>query len=179
MEKAADLLDDQVEKFAVATVEIPRRIGESAVTVYGIAPDSRYWTHADVSVDRVLTGEGLLKKCEVELGEKFTAHDQTQNEDHTLTVDGTCNNGYDLNIYMSMEQFSELFDKDANHVNGFASDEELDESYVTFDLTPDKMRSMADQMRDSMGQVMQLMVMLVTAVLRANVPAHEDRHRPQ
>lgn len=158
----------QVEKFSAITLQVPRRIGDSseAVTVYGIEPGSKYWTYANVSNGHVVAGEGLLAKCDVELGEAFSALDRSTNEGYELTVDATCNNGCDLNIYMSIDDFNRLFGRETDEFNGYASDVSLplDERYVASDLTPDKMRSMADQMQDSMGQIMTLIVCMVIPI---------------
>lgn len=158
----------QVEKFSAATLQVPRRIGDTAeaVTVYGIEPDSRYWTYADVAAGRVVAGEGLLAKCDVGLGESFAALDRSTNKSYELAVDAVCNNGCDLNIYMSIDDFNRIFGKDADEFNGYASDVALpvDERYVASELTPDKMRSVADQMQDSMGQIMTLMVCMVVPI---------------
>ncbi|MBR3316338.1 MAG: hypothetical protein IKG21_00765 [Atopobiaceae bacterium] len=158
----------QVEKFSVATLQVPRRIGDSteAVTVYGIEPGSRYWTYADVRNGHIVAGEGLFSKCNVEPGESFTALDRSTNKTYELAVDDACNNGCDLNIYMSVDDFNKLFNKSADEFNGYASNVALplDERYVASDLTPDKMRSMADQMQDSMGQIMTLIVCMVIPI---------------
>lgn len=158
----------QVEQFSAITLQVPRRIGDSteAVTVYGIEPGSKYWTYANVANGRVLAGEGLLEKCDVELGKAFCALDRSTNESYEFAVDATCNNGCDLNIYMSINDFNRLFGREAGEFNGYASDIALplDERYVASDLTPDKMRSMADQMQDSMGKIMTLMVCMVVPI---------------
>jgi len=147
----------------VTSLEIPRRLGEhkESVTVYGIEPHSRYWTYADVDDDTILAGAGVVEKCAVDLGVPFVATDKATNESYELTLDASCNNATDMNLYLSVDAFERIFGDE--HVYGLASDVELplDERYVASDLTPDKMRSMADQMQDSMGGVMRMMVIMV------------------
>lgn len=51
-----------------------------------------------------------------------------------------------MNIYMSIDDFNELFDNDAAYFNGYVSDEklDLDARYFAGDTTPDDMRAVGD-----------------------------------
>ena len=61
-----------------------------------------------------------------------------------------------MNIYMSIEDFNELFGNDAAYFNGYVSDEklDLDSRYFAGDTTPDDMRAVGDQFIGMMSKMM-------------------------
>ena len=158
----------QIEYFAMATLSVPRVRADRMedVTVYGIQPGSRYWTDLDVEPGSVLVGEGLVEKCGLEPGVAATFTDRFTNDTYEITMADSCGNGTTMNVYMTLDDFNELFGNDEGFYNGIASDAELplDERWVASEITPDKMMSMADQMEDSMGSVMTMIVWMVVPI---------------
>ena len=166
-----DIPDDvkaQAEKVAMGEVELAHKWGEltETITVYGIQENSRYWPEYDVSDGAILAGQGLGAKCNVVPGETFSFFDKYAGETYDLTVTGLVGEPANTNLYMSLDTFNRVFDHDADYFSGYVSDAELDldTDYVSSVLTPADMRKIADQMDDSMGEMMDIVVYMAVII---------------
>ena len=146
---------DQAEKFAMATLETPRRFGDmsESITVYGIQPDSRYWTDIPVEDGKACIGLGTQQKCAIPLGEARTFTDKYTGDTYDLVFDEVVGNTTTMNVYLTLDDFNRLFDNDGDYFSGYASNEPLNLNgrYVATEVTPDQMLSVAAQLEDSMG----------------------------
>lgn len=161
----------QAEKYAVYQLQYDRGNGngEEAISVYGISPNSRYWKNLDVGDGRVVFGGGLLDKFGWSEGQKVELRDKYEGEHYSLEYAGKdCAWGSksDMNIYMSIDDFNELFDNDAAYFNGYVSDEklDLDVRYFAGDTTPDDMRAVGDQFVGMMSKMIGMMVGLAVFI---------------
>ena len=158
----------QAEKIAMGQVELAHKWGEltETITVYGIQEDSRYWPDFDVSDGAVLAGQGLQAKCNATAGETYGFFDKYAGETYDLTVTGLVGEPANTNLYMSLDTFNEVFDNDPDYFDGYVSDAELnlDADYVASVLTPDDMRKIANQMDDSMGEMMDTVVYMAVVI---------------
>lgn len=161
----------QAEKYAVYQLQYDRGNGngEEAISVYGISPNSRYWKNLDVGDGRVVFGGGLLDKFGWSEGQKVELRDKYEARDYSLEYAGKdCIWGSksDMNIYMSIDDFNELFGNDAAYFNGYASDEklDLDARYFAGDTTPDDMRAVGDQFIGMMSKMIGMMVGLAVFI---------------
>ena len=152
----------QAEKFSAASFETPRVISDSMepITAYGIREDSRYWSDVDVSNGAVVIGNGLSQKCRLEPGDTIVLTDKYTNKTYELAVSDTWGSSANMNVYMEMGALNELVDEDADSFSGYASDDELeiDQRYLATDITPEAMSSSADQMQESFGDMMSMVV---------------------
>lgn len=161
----------QAEKYAVYQLQYDRGNGngEETISVYGISPNSRYWKSLDVGDGRVVFGGGLLDKFGWSEGQKVELRDKYKAQGYSLEYAGKdCAWGSksDMNIYMSIDDFNELFDNDAAYFNGYASDEklDLDARYFAGDTTPDDMRAVGDQFIGMMSKTIGMMVGLAVFI---------------
>lgn len=161
----------QAEKYAVYQLQYDRGDGngQETISVYGISPDSRYWKGLDVGDGRVVFGGGLLDKFGWSEGQKVTLSDKYEGEYYSLEYAGKdCAWGSksDMNIYMSIDDFNELFDNDAAYFNGYVSNEklDLDARYFAGDTTPDDMRAVGDQFIGMMSKMIGMMVGLAVFI---------------
>lgn len=161
----------QAEKYAVYQLQYDRGggNGEETISIYGISPDSRYWKGLDVGNGRVVFGGGLLDKFGWSEGQKVTLSDKYEGEYYSLEYAGKdCAWGSksDMNIYMSIDDFNELFDNDAAYFNGYVSNEklDLDARYFAGDTTPDDMRAVGDQFIGMMSKMIGMMVGLAVFI---------------
>ena len=161
----------QAEKYAVYQLQYDRGggNGEETISIYGISPDSRYWKGLDVGNGRVVFGGGLLDKFGWSEGQKVTLSDKYEGEHYSFEYAGKdCAWGSksDMNIYMSIDDFNELFGNDAAYFNGYVSDEklELDARYFAGDTTPDDMRAVGDQFIGMMSKMIGMMVGLAVFI---------------
>lgn len=161
----------QAEKYAVYQLQYDRGNGngEEAISVYGISPNSRYWKNLDVGDGRAVFGGGLLDKFGWSEGQKVELRDKYKAQGYSLEYAGKdCAWGSksDMNIYMSIDDFNELFDNDAAYFNGYVSDEklDLDARYFAGDTTPDDMRAVGDQFIGMMSKMIGMMVGLAVFI---------------
>ena len=161
----------QTEKYAIYQLQYDRGEGNGTetVSIYGISPDSRYWKDLDVGGNRVIFGRGLLDKFGWKEGQKVELDDKYEEKDYFLEYAGddfAWGTKSDMNVYMSIDDFNELFGNDASYFNGYVSDEELDldSRYFSGDTTPDDMRAVGDQFIDMMSSLIGLMVGLAVFI---------------
>ena len=155
----------QAEKYAVYQLQYDRGEGNGVetVTIYGVSPDSRYWKGLDVGDGRVVFGRGLLDKFGWRQGQKVGFHDKYEDKDYSFEYagdDSAWGSKSDMNVYMSVDDFNELFGNDPSYFNGYVSDEELDldSRYFAGDTTPDDMRAVGDQFIGMMSDLIGMMV---------------------
>ena len=162
---------EQAEKYAVYQLQYDRGEGNGTetVTVYGVSPDSRYWKGLDVGDGRVVFGRGLLDKFSWKEGQQVDFHDKYEDKDYSLEYagDGSAwGSKSDMNVYMAIGDFNELFGNDASYFNGYASNEklDLDARYFAGDTTPDDMRAVGDQFIGMMSDLIGMMVGLAVFI---------------
>jgi putative ABC transport system permease protein len=154
----------QAEKYAMATVEIERAIGDEyeEVTVYGIQPNSAFWTDVPVADGTVVAGRGLTEKTKAQVGMPISLVNRREGEAYEVTIAQEASNAADTNLYMSIDDFNRMFGNDASYFNAYASAEELslDDRYVATSIVPEDMDEISNQMRESMGNIMTMMMLM-------------------
>ena len=158
----------QSEKYAVGSVEIERLFGGKFedVTVYGIQPNSRYWTDIPVADGHVVAAQGLVEKTKAEVGATVDARNRRKGETYSLEVAESASNAADTALYMTLDDFNRLFDNDADYFNAYASAEELDldTRYTAQHIEPVDMLKISDQLETSMGKVMYMMMAMAVPI---------------
>ena len=161
----------QAEKYAVYQLQYNRGEGngEETVAIYGISPSSRYWKDLNVGEGQTVFGRGLLDKFGWKEGEQVDFYDKYEDKNYSLEYTGNGSawgSKSDMNVYMSLDDFNELFGNDASYFNGYASDEklDLDVRYFASDTTPDDMRAVGDQFIGMMSDLIGLMVGLAVFI---------------
>lgn len=147
------------EKYAVMSLQTER--GEE-ITVYGVEEDSTYLKDAKIpsGKNKVLLSDGFLEKYGLKEGGKVTLEKKYEDDSYTFTVSGTYDYPATLSVFMSMENFNRIFDYDEDYFNGYFTDKkikDIDSSMVASIITQDDLTVIADQLEDSMGDMMWLM----------------------
>lgn len=152
---------DQAEKYAVYSLKIdrPGDAGQEEVTVYGIEDDSRYFNE-DVSNGKTVVGFGLADKLGLDTGETYKFFDEYTDKTYQLTVDDIEGEETAMCVWLSLDSFNEMFDNDSDYFNAYASNEPLDieGAYLASELTPADMDKIGNQMTNSMGDMMNMLV---------------------
>lgn len=152
---------DQAEKYAVYSLKIDRSgdAGQEEVTVYGIEDDSRYF-NKDVSNGKTVVGFGLADKLGLDTGETYKFFDEYTDKTYQLTVDDIEGEETAMCVWLSLDSFNEMFDNDSDYFNAYASNEPLDieGAYLASELTPADMDKIGNQMTNSMGDMMNMLV---------------------
>ena len=161
----------QAEKYAVYQLQYDRGEGNGTetVSVFGVLPDSRYWKNLNVGDGRVVFGGGLLDKFSWKEGQHVEFHDKYGDKDYSLEYadeDCTWGSKSDMNVYLSIEEFTKLFGNDTAYFNGYVSDEtlDLDARYFAGDTTPDDMRAVGNQFIGMMSSLIGMMVGLAVFI---------------
>ena len=161
----------QAEKYAVYQLQYDRGEGNGTetVSVFGVLPDSRYWKDLNVGDGRVVFGGGLLDKFGWKEGQHVEFHDKYGDKDYSLEYadeDCTWGSKSDMNVYLSIEEFTKLFGNDTAYFNGYVSDEtlDLDARYFAGDTTPDDMRAVGNQFIGMMSSLIGMMVGLAVFI---------------
>lgn len=152
---------DQAEKYAVYSLKIDRSgdAGQEEVTVYGIEDDSCYF-NKDVSNGKTVVGFGLADKLGLDTGETYKFFDEYTDKTYQLTVDDIEGEETAMCVWLSLDSFNEMFDNDSDYFNAYASNEPLDieGAYLASELTPADMDKIGNQMTNSMGDMMNMLV---------------------
>lgn len=158
----------QAEKFAMGSVEIKRAATDKleTVSVYGIQPNSRYWTNIDVENGTIVASRGALEKTVLELGEPIEALNKREGESYTITAEQSTDNEADVALYMTLDDFNRLFGNESDYFNAYASAEELDldARYLARTVVPEDMDKVTLQMEDSMGSFSVLMLCMAVPI---------------
>ena len=156
---------EQAEKYAVYTLEYDRGSGNGteSITVYGVAPDSRYWDGIGVGSGRAVFGRGLVDKFGFAEGQTVSLYDKYADEAHDVVFEGdglTWGSKSDMAVYMSLDDFNRLFGNDAGYFNAYASDQplDLDARYLASDLTPADMDAIGEQFVGMMDDMIGMLV---------------------
>ncbi|MDO4796474.1 MAG: FtsX-like permease family protein [Coriobacteriales bacterium] len=159
---------EQAEKYAVASMEVERAFGGEAetISVYGIQPGSAYWTNMPVADGTAVAGRGLIEKTKAAVGQSALLHDPRKGEDHEVRIAQQTTNAADTSLYLSLDDFNRLFNNDTDYFNAWASADELalDGRYVASSIVPEDMDDISNQMRESMGNIMTMMMLMAVPI---------------
>ena len=158
----------QAEKFVVSALEYNRGndAGWESVNVYGIQPNSIYYTDLQLTDDAATVGLGLMMKFDLHIGDTIDLYDRYENKTYTLKIGSVWGSDGTMNVYLPFDTVNELMGNDADYFSGYLSDQDLtfDARYLANDITPDQMDKIGAQMENSMGGMMQLMVGVSIAI---------------
>ncbi len=141
---------EDAEKYAVLSLE--NTSGEE-ITVYGIREDSKYFGEA-IPDGEVLLSDGYMEKYGVQQGDTVTLIEKYADDSYDFTVDASYHYPATLALFMNLDDFREMFEKDEHYFSGYFSDEKLDDiddSLVSTIITESDLTTVADQLTDSMG----------------------------
>ena len=158
----------QAERFAASSLETPRAHDPSneEITLYGVADGSAYWQGLEVGGGRLVITPGVAEKCGLAVGDTMELIDKYRGKTYKLEVSGTWGNETTMAVYMSLPDFNALLGNAQTYFNGYVSNEPLDFNarYVASEVTPGSMQAIADQMSDSMGDMMQMLLFVAVVI---------------
>ena len=162
-----DTQNKNAEKYAVESLDIPDA-GED-ITVYGISENSKYLDDLKLYSDKkeVVATNGYLEKFGLEVGDEIELEKTYEKKTYKFKIVDTYDYTAALAIFMPIDNFSEVFDKDNGYYNGYFSDEKLDDiddMMIATIITEADLTVIADQLDDSMGTMFYL-VWVFSAIL--------------
>lgn len=127
---------------------------DSEITVYGISEDSKYFGEP-IPDGEVLLSDGYMEKYGVRQGDSVTLTKKYTEDSYDFTVDASYHYPATLALFMNIDDFRKMFDKDENYFSGYFSDQKLndiDDSFVSTIITEHDLTTVTDQLSDSMSK---------------------------
>ncbi len=158
----------QAEKYAVASLEYerPGGAGAESVTVYGVQPNSAYWTGLDLAEGQMAVSGGMIDKFGLGVGQTISLADKYEGKSYDREITTCYGSESSMAVYLPLSDFNRMFGNDDDYFNGYASNValSLDELYLSSDLTPESMDKIAVQMTNSMGSMMNMLLGLAVSI---------------
>jgi putative ABC transport system permease protein len=155
----AETADDAAEKYCASELETTdERYMTDEITIYGIEEDSAYIDQT-IPDGKVLASNGIMEKFGLSDGDTFTLKSHYEDTSYEFVVAGTYDYDAALAIFMTKDDYLEMFDKADDYFTGYFSDEtlsDIDEDQIATIITKDDMTKVSRQLKVSMGSFMKL-----------------------
>ena len=125
------------------------------IIVYGIDDEE----FKDLKDNEVLVSNYYQDKFDLKDGEILKLEEEYEDGKYTFKNTGIYEKGTGISIYMNLEQFRKIFEKDENFFNGFLSETkitDIDENYIYRTITVDDILKTSRQLNHSMGDFMDI-----------------------
>lgn len=151
------------EKYAVTTLETDFENSDNSdeITVYGVDKDSDYVKAGFVDRNSVFVSEGVLEKFGLKVGDNLDLKTKYDDKTYRLTISGTYKYPASLAVFTDIENFRNEFEKSDDYFSGYFSDNEItdiDDKYIASKITQKDLTVVSDQMTDSMGGMIPIIV---------------------
>lgn len=151
------------EKYAVTTLETDFENSDNSdeITVYGVDKDSDYVKAGFVDRNSVFVSEGILEKFGLKVGDNLDLKTKYDDKTYRLTISGTYKYPASLAVFTDIENFRNEFEKSDDYFSGYFSDNEItdiDDKYIASKITQKDLTVVSDQMTDSMGGMIPIIV---------------------
>lgn len=155
--------DADAEKYCLS--ELLDKPSKEEIMIYGISPDSQYYsnfsdTKIPASKGEVLISEGYMEKYHINAGDNVELKEKYSSKTYTFKVADVVHYPASLAVFMNDDLFRDTFDKDDDYFTGYLSDRKLTDirdEYVASVITEHDLVVVADQLDDSMGLVFPIM----------------------
>ncbi len=143
------------EKYIAGTLKtLEGRFKVEDVLIYGIEPDSDY-VPIDFKEDSdIYISSAYADKYGLEKGDTVTLSQKYGEKEYDFTVDGIYDYPSSIAVFMTMDEYCEIFDKDEGYFNGYFSNTKLDDiedKMVSTIITQDDLTKTSRQLKLSMG----------------------------
>ncbi len=162
------------EKFNMTSLQHKSDTLDEEISVYGIEDDSRYVKISDQSAlkgNEAYISASYADKYSLSVGDTVVLDEKYENKQYEFEVAGIYDHSQALAVFLSNEQYCEIFDMDSDAFTGYLSDSEItdiDEDEIATVITEHDITKMCDQLDHSMGSYMtyfQYLCILLSAVL--------------
>ena len=162
------------EKFNMTSLQHKSDTLDEEISVYGIEDDSRYVKISDLSAlkgNEAYISASYTDKYSLNVGDTVVLDEKYENKQYEFEVAGIYDHSQALAVFLSNEQYCEIFDMDSDAFTGYLSDSEItdiDEDEIATVITEHDITKMCDQLDHSMGSYMtyfQYLCILLSAVL--------------
>lgn len=155
------------EKFCIGSLQTPEKNNFSeSIGVYGVDENSKY-IHTNLK-DKIYISSAYSQKYGLDVGDKLTLNDKyDKTKKYEFKIDGIYEYPSTLAIFMDMNKYNEIFDKDKDYFNCYLSDNkitDIDENLIASVITKDDFTKTTRQLETSMGSLMSIFYILGVAV---------------
>jgi len=147
------------EKFASTELEYTTPSYEEGITIYGVEKDSSYVDISDITADGIYVSSAFSEKYSLDIGDSILLTDKYTDAKYTFDIDGIFEYEGALSVFMTIDNFRDIFDKDSDYFSGYFSSEEItdiDSKYIATVVTVDDILAVAKQLDHSMGDIMDI-----------------------
>ena len=147
------------EKFSIQTMEIysPAAKKNFDVAFYGIVENSQYWEFSPAMLPKnsVFISDGLAKKLNIKVGDEISLSNPQSLDSYNFTVYEIVDYAAGFSIFISIEEFNRILEKETTHFSGYLSDNALSipKDNIAMTITADDLASVGDQMLSTFLQM--------------------------
>lgn len=158
LDSQVETANNNAETYCVKTLRTTGDIDDE-IMVYGIHSDSKYFP---VKLDDgdVLVSDSYADKYEIVDGDKLKLKESYTDDTYDLKVTGSVVYPAALAVFVTEDDFREIFDKDEDYFTGYFSNDKLTdiENHVVSEITKDDMIKVSRQLTKSMGGMFYIVV---------------------
>ena len=159
LKKPVETTHSDAEKYCAATLmTLEGKVKSEEVTIYGIKEDSSYMD-APIKKGEAVISNAYAEKYGIHEGDEITLKEEYSDKTYDFTVGGVCHYPSSIAVFLDIDEFREIFDKDETYFNGYFSNEtldDIDEHFVATVITEDDLTKTSRQLKLSMGEAMNL-----------------------
>lgn len=165
-----DTDNDEAEKFSMKSLLHKGDNLDEEVSVYGITESSRYVDIDDLkslAEKEVYISTSFADKYNLKIGDTVTLDEKYEDDRYCFTVEGIYDKCQSIAVFMSIDNYRELFGQKKQEFTGYLSDTEItdiSEDYVATVITERDITKMCDQLDHSMGAYMEYFQVLCIAL---------------
>lgn len=147
--------NSDAEKYIAGTLKtLEGRFKVEDVLIYGVEPDSAYVPIDFKADDDIYISSAYASKYGIEKGDTITLSQKYGDKEYEFTVDGIYDYPSSIAVFMTRDEYCEIFDKDEGYFNGYFSNSKLDDiedNMISTIITQDDLTKTTRQLKLSMG----------------------------
>ena len=166
--------NDDAEQFGMRSLQKRGDALDEEISVYGISDDSRYVEITglkSLKEGEVYISASFRDKYGLNVGDTVSLDEKYENRQYRFEVVGIYDKCQSISVFMSLQNYRNVFDLDEGEFGGYMSDTEItdiEEESIATVITERDITKMCDQLDHSMGaymQYFQFLCILLSAVL--------------
>jgi putative ABC transport system permease protein len=159
LKEEVETASEQAEKYCLSELEtMDERYMTDEVSIYGIADNSRYITE-EIPAGKVLASNGVMEKYGLKPGDTFDLKAPYEGKVYHFTVAGEYTYDAGLALFISREDYLQMFDEPEDFFTGYFTNEllnDIEKDKTATIITKEDMTKISRQLKVSMGDFMVL-----------------------
>lgn len=153
--------NEDAEMFAMKSLVKRSDALDEEISTYGVVDDSRYIEISDLESlekNEVYISNSYADKYGIAIGDTIKLEEKYTDDTYNFKVCGIYDKCQSIAVFMSIDQYREVFDLDDEAFSGFFSDAkitDIDSDMIASTITKRDITKMCDQLDHSMGSYMQ------------------------